>query len=69
MVQQKGGRRRRRRKHQRGGGQIPVYKPKRQKGGILPFLIPLLIAGAKAAAVGGIGAAAGHGVKKAWRGR
>ena len=44
------GRRRRRRRQQRGG--------------ILPFLIPLAIAGAKAAAVGAVSGAAGYGVKK-----
>ena len=44
------GRRRRRRRQQRGG--------------ILPFLIPLAIAGAKAAAAGAVSGAAGYGVKK-----
>ena len=37
-----------------------------QKGGILPlFLIPLLAAGAKAAATGAVSGVAGYGVKKA----
>ena len=45
------GRRRRRRRRQ-------------QRGGILPFLIPLAIAGAKAAAAGAVSGAAGYGVKK-----
>ena len=35
-----------------------------QRGGILPFLIPLAIAGAKAAAAGAVSGAAGYGVKK-----
>ena len=37
----------------------------RQQGGILPFLVPLGIAAAKAAALGGASAAAGYGTKKA----
>ena len=40
----------------------------RQRGGIAPFLaaaIPALVAGAKAAAVGGLGAAANYGTMKA----
>ena len=45
------GRRRRRRRHY-------------QRGGILPFLIPLAIAGAKAVAAGAVSGAAGYGVKK-----
>ena len=44
------GRRRRRRHYQRGG--------------ILPFLIPLLVAGGKAIAAGAVSGAAGYGVKK-----
>ena len=37
---------------------------RRQRGGILPFLIPLVIAGAKAIAAGAVSGAAGYGVKK-----
>ena len=40
----------------------------RQRGGIAPFLaaaIPALVAGGKAAAMGGLGAAANHGTMKA----
>ena len=36
----------------------------RQRGGILPFLIPLLVAGGKAIAAGAVSGAAGYGVKK-----
>ena len=39
-----------------------------QQGGILPFLVPLGIAAAKAAALGGASAAAGYGTKKAMDG-
>ena len=35
-----------------------------QRGGILPFLIPLGIAAAKAIAAGAVSGAAGYGVKK-----
>ena len=35
-----------------------------QQGGILPFLVPLLIAGGKAIAAGAVSGAAGYGVKK-----
>ena len=37
---------------------------RRQRGGILPFLIPLLVAGGKAIAAGAVSGAAGYGVKK-----
>ena len=37
---------------------------RRQRGGILPFLLPLLIAGGKAIAAGAVSGAAGYGVKK-----
>ena len=40
---------------------------RRQDGGIFPLLalaVPALIAASKAAALGGVGAAAGYGVKK-----
>ena len=37
---------------------------RRQRGGILPFLLPLLIAGGKAIAAGVVSGAAGYGVKK-----
>ena len=40
---------------------------RRQDGGILPLLalaVPALVAASKAAALGGVGAAAGYGVKK-----
>ena len=37
---------------------------RRQRGGILPFLLPLVIAGGKAIAAGAVSGAAGHGVKK-----
>ena len=37
---------------------------RQQRGGILPFLIPLAIAGAKAIAAGAVSGAAGYGVKK-----
>ena len=37
---------------------------RRQRGGILPFLIPLSIAAAKAIATGAVSGAAGYGVKK-----
>ena len=37
---------------------------RRQRGGFLPFLVPLLVAGAKAIATGAVSAAAGYGVKK-----
>ena len=37
---------------------------RRQRGGILPFLIPLAIAAAKAIAAGAVSGAAGYGVKK-----
>ena len=61
--------RRRPRKKQTGGTLRRYYTPKmtkrgKQRGGILPFLIPLAIAGAKAAAMGGIGAGVSFGVKK-----
>ena len=49
--------RRRRRRSRRGG----------QHGGIFPLLalaVPALVAASKAAAFGGVGAAAGYGVKK-----
>ena len=49
--------RRRRRRGRRGG----------QHGGVFPLLalaIPALVAASKAAALGGVGAAAGYGVKK-----
>ena len=49
--------RRRRRRSRRGG----------QHGGIFPLLalaVPALVAASKAAALGGVGAAAGYGVKK-----
>ena len=36
-----------------------------QRGGILPFLIPLAIAGGKALAAGAVSGAAGWGAKKA----
>ena len=35
-----------------------------QQGGILPFLVPLLITGGKAIAAGAVSGAAGYGVKK-----
>ena len=35
-----------------------------QQGGILPFLVPLLIAGGKAIAAGAVSGAAGYGIKK-----
>ena len=35
-----------------------------QQGGILPFLVPLLIAGGKAIAAGAVSGAAEYGVKK-----
>ena len=35
-----------------------------QQGGILPFLVPLLIAGGKAIAAGAVSGATGYGVKK-----
>ena len=35
-----------------------------QRGGILSFLIPLLVAGGKAIAAGAVSGAAGYGVKK-----
>ena len=50
MVRRRQRRRRRRRHYQRGG--------------ILPFLIPLLVAGGKAIAAGAVSGAAGYGVKK-----
>ena len=61
--------RRRPQKKQTGGTLRRYYTPKmtkrgKQRGGILPFLIPLPIAGAKAAAMGGIGAGVGFDVKK-----
>ena len=37
---------------------------RQQRGGILPFLIPLLVAGGKAIAAGAVSGAAGYGVKK-----
>ena len=37
---------------------------RRQRGGFLPFLVPLLVAGAKAIATRAVSAAAGYGVKK-----
>ena len=37
---------------------------RRQRGGILPFLLPLLIAGSKAIAAGAVSGTAGYGVKK-----
>ena len=37
---------------------------RQQRGGILPFLVPLLIAGGKAIAAGAVSGAAGYGVKK-----
>ena len=50
MVRRRQRRRRRRRHYQRGG--------------ILPFLIPLLVAGGKAIAAEAVSGAAGYGVKK-----
>ena len=61
----------------RGRNKRPVRRrrQRQQKGGILPFLIPLIAAGkiaaakaaavaaAKAAATGAVGAAAGYGTK------
>ena len=38
---------------------------RKQRGGILPFLVPLLIAGGKAIAAGAVSGAAGYGAKKA----
>ena len=38
---------------------------RKQRGGILPFLIPLLVAGGKAIAAGAVSGAAGYGAKKA----
>ena len=37
---------------------------RQQRGGILPFLVPLLMAGGKAIAAGAVSGAAGYGVKK-----
>ena len=37
---------------------------RKQRGGILPFLIPLLVAGGKAIAAGTVSGAAGYGAKK-----
>ena len=37
---------------------------RQQRGEILPFLVPLLIAGGKAIAAGAVSGAAGYGVKK-----
>ena len=45
----------------------PGVRKRRQRGGILPLFalaIPGLISAGKAAALGGVGAAAGYGVKK-----
>lgn len=42
-------------------------KTKRQDGGVFPLLalaLPAIVAASKAAALGGVGAAAGYGVKK-----
>ena len=38
---------------------------RKQRGGILPFLIPLLVAGGKAIAAGAVSGAAGYGAQKA----
>ena len=58
--------RRGRRRRRRGLVYTPRRPPRRiwQRGGILPFLIPLAIAGAKAAAAGAVSGGAGYGVKK-----
>ena len=37
---------------------------RQKRGGILPFLVPLLIAGGKAIAAGAVSGAAGYGVKE-----
>ena len=37
---------------------------RRQRGGILPFLVPLALAAGKAIAAGAVSGAAGYGVKK-----
>ena len=52
----------RQRRRRRGG-----RKRRGQHGGVFPLLalaIPALVAASKAAALGGVGAAAGYGVKK-----
>ena len=58
--------RRGRRRRRRGLVSTPRWPPRRiwQRGGILPSLIPLAIAGAEAAAAGAVSGAAGYGVKK-----
>ena len=56
----------RRGRRRRGLVSTPRWPPRRiwQRGGILPFLIPLLVAGGKAIAAGAVSGAAGYGVKK-----
>ena len=54
-------------KRQRRRGRRRATKRRRQNGGIFPLLalaVPALVAASKAAALGGVGAAAGYGVKK-----
>ena len=46
-------------------GQRRRTRRRKQRGGILPFLIPLLVAGGKAIAAGAVSGAAGYGAKKA----
>ena len=54
-------------RQRRRRGRVPKTSRRRQRGGILPLLalaVPALVAASKAAALGGVGAAAGYGVKK-----
>ena len=54
-------------RQRRGRRRLPKRSRRRQHGGILPLLalaVPALVAASKAAALGGVGAAAGYGVKK-----
>ena len=54
-------------KRQRRRGRRRAMKRQRQHGGIFPLLalaLPALVAASKATALGGVGAAAGYGVKK-----
>ena len=55
------------RRQRRGRRRVARKSRRRQHGGILPLLalaVPALVAASKAAALGGVGAAPGYGVKK-----
>ena len=61
----------RKRTRRRRSGGVTRRRPRlHQDGGVFPLLalaMPAIIAASKAAALGGLGAAAGFGVKKDWK--